>query len=450
MVWNSDTLIVCSPREQLEALWSQIHETYEKSQAAGERECAKLEDRQRDNLPNQPFCCDFLASRCSFGDRCRFSHMGIVTREEIGQRGCNQSFDCHFGHNVRPDISSSPAFDINDSLQDHDFTAKLNHQGPNYSIDDPLWLEASAALQTLENVCVQKFEPLDDESQLVTWILCTSPALLLLSLQGLDGDRAREEQRESSKQKLSVVLQSQRQLFRRRWPRKVNFARHEAARACAQLPRELPASGASETSWHSLVSCLARCSETVETFWRVCDGERVAGVPSEDEDGSSRNFLRYHGMARCSEIRKFLKLVREALDAVTVLVGSAAAATTQEAGVPTVGTLLDAVADWLTAEGFGEYRAQFLSEGIDARALRLLTEDHLLSLGVVRLGDRLNLIQAISARPPPILAEAEGIVAQQLAARSLRPKCFFDLVQHAARMHDGAVLVRHWVPGGVG
>uniref|UniRef100_A0A7S0B9P9 C3H1-type domain-containing protein n=1 Tax=Pyrodinium bahamense TaxID=73915 RepID=A0A7S0B9P9_9DINO len=456
MGWNSETLVVAAPKEQLEALWGRVHETYEEAQAAEERYAALLEDRRRRNIPEDPFCCFFLSGRCSFGARCRFSHAGVVTAEEIGRRGCNKRFDCRFGHNDRQDdfMPKLPAFEINDSLQDYGFTSKLTHMGPNYSIDDPLWLEASAALKSLGSICVQEFVPEEDDTQRVTWMLCTSPTLLLQSLEGPDGERLRADQRKGARQKLSAVHKGQQQVFRKRCPRRAEPLRQAASQACAQLPRELPAHGVPASAWEALDASLAQCSDAVESFWRASNGDEN---DSDEYDSYGDDYDLYrnrgsYGMGErfADEVRELWQRVMEAQEAVGCLAGGSVAPAGGAASAPEAGTSLDAVAEWLASEGFGAHATSFRSEGIDARALRLLTEEHLQRLGVARLGDRLNLLEAVSARAPPLGGGPDAHPAAQQATASSPPKCFLELVRQAVRLSDGAVLVRHWVPGGVG
>merc|ERR1712232_1307864 len=116
-------------------------------------------------------------------------------------------------------------------------------------------------------VCVEEFEPKEDEIQCVHWLLCRSPALLLQSLEGPDGQSLRADQRKNAKRLLGVLRRGQQSVFRKTWPRSVEGLRQAAARACSRLPLDLPAPGAAVPAWQALEASLEECSRTVEKFW---------------------------------------------------------------------------------------------------------------------------------------------------------------------------------------
>lgn len=273
----------------------------------------------------------------------------------------------------------------------------------------------------------------------------------------------RADQRKSAKQMLVALHKCRQAVFRKRWPRRADALRQAASKACAQVPHELPAPGASTAAWQALAASLAQCSAVVESFWRACNGEGFGDDDSEDDVDDFDDFLGfggfggYSGRPRCDStmIRDLWQCVMECEEAVTCLSHSVACLSGRKSALPSGATSLDTVTRWLTVEGFGEYAPRFHTEKIDARALRLLTDNHLQSLGVARLGDRLNLLQAISERAPqPDSAELAtapadvGHAAPPVSAS--RPKSFLELVRLAAQMRDGGIIVRHWVPGGVG
>ena len=67
------------------------------------------------------------------------------------------------------------------------------------------------------------------------------------------------------------------------------------------------------------------------------------------------------------------------------------------------------VAEWLAGLGLDRYAAEFAAQAIDAELLATLTEDDLTQLGVITVGHRRRLLNAIavlrevppaSGRPP--------------------------------------------------
>ena len=87
------------------------------------------------------------------------------------------------------------------------------------------------------------------------------------------------------------------------------------------------------------------------------------------------------------------------------------------------------LAEWLQAEGFGQYAELFADNAIDREALVELTDEHLKELGLP-LGHRVKLLKAIRA-----LREPEAL---QVADRLTRPTPRSPAGGAAAA--DGAVL----------
>jgi hypothetical protein len=68
------------------------------------------------------------------------------------------------------------------------------------------------------------------------------------------------------------------------------------------------------------------------------------------------------------------------------------------------------VADWLEKLGLGKYAQRFVENDIDFALFTKLTDDDLKELGVISLGHRKRLLEAIAERvaPPPTLAESKA------------------------------------------
>jgi len=89
------------------------------------------------------------------------------------------------------------------------------------------------------------------------------------------------------------------------------------------------------------------------------------------------------------------------------------------------------IADWLEGLGLGQYATAFAENEIDREILPSLTSDDLREIGVVAIGHRRRLLDAIAAldtAPPPPPAEATTVAAPTTAERRQLTVMFCDLV----------------------
>ena len=89
------------------------------------------------------------------------------------------------------------------------------------------------------------------------------------------------------------------------------------------------------------------------------------------------------------------------------------------------------IADWLEGLGLGQYATAFAENEIDREILPSLTSDDLREIGVVAIGHRRRLLDAIAAldaAPPPPAAEAKTVAEPRTAERRQLTVMFCDLV----------------------
>ena len=90
------------------------------------------------------------------------------------------------------------------------------------------------------------------------------------------------------------------------------------------------------------------------------------------------------------------------------------------------------VGGWLRGPGLGQYETNFRDNKIDADLLPRLTEDRLKDIGVSALGDRLRLLDAITAladvKPPGAVPASPSKGPQLSAERRPITVLFCDLV----------------------
>src|SRR5262245_58838850 len=102
--------------------------------------------------------------------------------------------------------------------------------------------------------------------------------------------------------------------------------------------------------------------------------------------------------------------------------------------MPSTGSAMKGVAEWLASIGLGEYAQRFADNAIDLSVVRDLTEQDLKELGVL-LGHRRKMLRAITELAPTALAPAETAtepVPRDEAERRQLTVMFCDLVGSTA------------------
>src|SRR5262245_24207826 len=102
--------------------------------------------------------------------------------------------------------------------------------------------------------------------------------------------------------------------------------------------------------------------------------------------------------------------------------------------MPSTGSAMKGVAEWLASIGLGEYAQRFADNAIDLSVVRDLTEQDLKELGVL-LGHRRKMLRAITELDPTALAPAETAtepVPRDEAERRQLTVMFCDLVGSTA------------------